>query len=197
MLKLKKWKRQWWDPKWNRRVATNIHLDHSSPLKKQWSPLRWVPAWDEETSVELGPWWTTCLTARVGHIWLPDTVGSSASKYSWFSCPWYNLWWHVPCNLGLTLLVWVVLQCWKCLAEVGSRAERGPHWILGAYQVMVEYWAQMNFYLQPWWWCMVHIGTGEACIEVQWGAPSANVTTLCCPPRSCVAPDADHVANCT
>jgi len=29
--------------KWNRRVVTNIHLDHSSPIRKQWSPLRLVP----------------------------------------------------------------------------------------------------------------------------------------------------------
>lgn len=26
--------------KWNKQVATNIHLDQSSPLRKQWSPLR-------------------------------------------------------------------------------------------------------------------------------------------------------------
>ena len=39
----KDWKRQLWGSKWDWWVATNIHLDHSPPLRKQWSPLRWVP----------------------------------------------------------------------------------------------------------------------------------------------------------
>ena len=33
-------KKQWWGLKWNRQVATTIHLDHSSPFRKQFSPLR-------------------------------------------------------------------------------------------------------------------------------------------------------------
>ena len=40
---------------------------------------------------------------------------------------------------------------------------------------------------------MAHIGAGESCGGVQRGAPSVNVATLCRPPGSCVAPDADHV----
>jgi hypothetical protein len=38
--------------KWNRSVATNFHLYHSSPLRKQWSPILQVPPSDGETSVE-------------------------------------------------------------------------------------------------------------------------------------------------
>ena len=44
---------------------------------------------------------------------------------------------------------------------------------------------------------MAHIGADEACSGVQQGAPSVNVATLCRPPGSYVAPDADHVATCT
>ena len=35
---------------------------------------------------------------------------------------------------------------------------------------------------------MTHIGVGKSCGGVQRGAPSANVATICHPPRSCVAP---------
>ena len=31
------------EPSWNMWVATNIHLDQSSLLRKQWYPLHWVP----------------------------------------------------------------------------------------------------------------------------------------------------------
>ena len=40
-------RKQCWGFKWNRQVATNIHLDQSSSLRKQWSPsllsasMRW------------------------------------------------------------------------------------------------------------------------------------------------------------
>ena len=44
---------------------------------------------------------------------------------------------------------------------------------------------------------MTHIGVGEACCGFQWGAPSANVATLCHPLGSCVAPDVEHVIVCT
>jgi len=64
--KLKSWKRQLWGSKWDRWVATNIHLDHSSSLRKQWSPLRGVPP-----SVELGPWW-----AVLQSLMCPVMVGS-------------------------------------------------------------------------------------------------------------------------
>ena len=39
------WKNWCCRSKWNRWVAINIHLDHSSLLRKQWSRLRWVPPW--------------------------------------------------------------------------------------------------------------------------------------------------------
>ena len=149
--------------KWNRWEATNIHLDHSSSLRNQWSPLPWSPPWDEENFTKLGPWWTTCLGAGVGQLWQPDTVGSIVGECSWFACPWYNLWWPVPCSLDLTLLVWVLMQCQRCPIEVGSRDEGGQHWILGADQGMVEYWAQGHCSQQTWWWCMTHIRVGEAC----------------------------------
>ena len=40
---------------------------------------------------------------------------------------------------------------------------------------------------------MDHIGVGVACDGVERGAPSTNVTKICRPPRSCMAPDVDHV----
>ena len=85
--KLKNWKKQWWGFKLNRWLATNIHLDHSSPLRKKWSPLHWVPPWDEETSAELGPWWATCPSEGVGLLWQLNIVGSYASGCSWSVCP--------------------------------------------------------------------------------------------------------------
>jgi hypothetical protein len=36
-------------------VATNIHLDQSSFLRKKWYPLHLVPPLDEEISIEFGP----------------------------------------------------------------------------------------------------------------------------------------------
>ena len=62
--------------KWNRWVATNILLDHSSPLRKQWSPLRWVPPWDEETFfwtwslVSHFPWWRSWLALTTRYSWI-------------------------------------------------------------------------------------------------------------------------------
>ena len=126
--------------KWNRRVATNILLDHSSPFRKQWSPLHWVPPWDEETSAELGPWWATFPSEGVGLLWQLNIAGSSASGFSWCVCPYSNQLWLVPCSRGLTLLVWVVLPCMMFPIEVKSRAKGGLHWTLGADQGMVEYW---------------------------------------------------------
>ena len=41
---------------WKRWMATEIHLDHSSPLRKQWSQLHQVPLGDEETSVKSEVW---------------------------------------------------------------------------------------------------------------------------------------------
>ena len=49
---------EWW-------VASDIHLDQSSPLRWKWSLLCWVPPSDEETFVELDSWWATCLDGVV------------------------------------------------------------------------------------------------------------------------------------
>jgi hypothetical protein len=46
---------------WKRWLATEIHLDHSSLLRKQWSPLRQVPSRYGETSTESEPWLVTFL----------------------------------------------------------------------------------------------------------------------------------------
>ena len=37
---------------WKQWMAIEIHLYHSSPLRKQWSPLRQVPLRDRESSLE-------------------------------------------------------------------------------------------------------------------------------------------------
>jgi hypothetical protein len=46
-------------------TTTEIHLDHSSPLRKQWSPLCQVPLGDEETSVKYKSWCVACLVEQV------------------------------------------------------------------------------------------------------------------------------------
>ena len=46
---------------WKMWMAIEIHLDHSSPLRKQWYPFRQVPSGDGETFVESEPWWVSCL----------------------------------------------------------------------------------------------------------------------------------------
>ncbi len=150
LRKLKNWKKKWWGSKWNWQVATNIHLDHSFPLRKQWSPFFWVPPWDEETSTELGPWWATCIGEGVGLLWQLDTVGYSASECALPVCPWSDQLQLVPCNLDLTLWVWSVQQCEMCLVMVESMGEGGPHWTLGATQGMGECWAKMHYLPQPW-----------------------------------------------
>ena len=138
-----------WGSRWTSQVATNIHLDHSSPLRKQWSPFHWVPPWDGETFAELGPWWATCHCEGVGLHWQLDRVEYSIGKYSWSVCPWFDQLQLVPCNLDLILWVWVVLQCRMYLAMVESMAEGGPHWTLGAGQGMGECWVQMHCLPQP------------------------------------------------
>jgi hypothetical protein len=40
---------------WKRWMATEIHLDHSSPLRNKWSSLRQVPLGDGD-SIESEPW---------------------------------------------------------------------------------------------------------------------------------------------
>jgi hypothetical protein len=46
-------------------MATEIHLDHSSPLRKQWSPLCQVPMGDGETSTKSEAWCDACLAKEV------------------------------------------------------------------------------------------------------------------------------------
>ena len=50
---------------WKRWISTEIHLDHSSPLRKQWSPLRQVPLGDMETSAKSEAWCVACLAEEV------------------------------------------------------------------------------------------------------------------------------------
>ena len=96
------WKRQLWGSKWDRWVATNIHLDDSSPLRKQWSQFRWVHPWDEEAYADLGLLWAVLQSLMcpkmVGSMvdnGLHWTLGASkgmgeccASKHC-FPSPWY------------------------------------------------------------------------------------------------------------
>ena len=51
--------------RWKRWMETEIHLDHSSPLRKQWSPLHQVPMGNGDTSVKSEAWCTTCLAEEV------------------------------------------------------------------------------------------------------------------------------------
>jgi hypothetical protein len=46
-------------------MAIEIHLDHSSPLRKQWSPLRQVPLGDGETYAKSEAWCVACLAEEV------------------------------------------------------------------------------------------------------------------------------------
>ena len=47
---------------WKRWMATEIHMDHSSPIRKQCSPLCQVPLGDNETSIKYKSWCVACLT---------------------------------------------------------------------------------------------------------------------------------------
>jgi hypothetical protein len=47
--------------KCKRWMAIDIHMDHSSPLRKKWSPLCQVPSGDGETFVESESWLVACL----------------------------------------------------------------------------------------------------------------------------------------
>jgi hypothetical protein len=50
---------------WKRWMATEIHLDHSSPLRKKWSPLRQVPLGNGDTSSKSEAWCVACLVEEV------------------------------------------------------------------------------------------------------------------------------------
>ena len=56
---------------WKRWVATDIHLDQYSLLRKQWSPLRWVPG---GAFVESASWWAACLAREVTRLSLWKSV---------------------------------------------------------------------------------------------------------------------------
>jgi hypothetical protein len=46
---------------WKMWMATEIHLDHSSPLRKKWSPLHQVTLGYEDTSAKYEAWCDTFL----------------------------------------------------------------------------------------------------------------------------------------
>ena len=46
-------------------VAIDIHLDQSSLLRKQWSPLCWVLGGEGEAFTESESWWAPCLAGDV------------------------------------------------------------------------------------------------------------------------------------
>ena len=46
-------------------MATEIHLDHSSPLRKQWSPFHQVSFGNKETSSRSKSWCVACLAGEV------------------------------------------------------------------------------------------------------------------------------------
>jgi hypothetical protein len=75
---------------WKRWMATEIHLDHSSPLRKQWSPLRQVPLGDGETSSKSKSWCVACLTEEVVLLSLLKDVTSllleGLDSFNQYSC---------------------------------------------------------------------------------------------------------------
>ena len=46
---------------WKRWMAIDIHMDHSSPLRKQWSPLHQDPLQDGDNSSKSEAWCVACL----------------------------------------------------------------------------------------------------------------------------------------
>jgi hypothetical protein len=55
-------------------MAIEIHLDHSSPFRKQWSPLPQVPMGDVETSDKSEAWYVACLVEEVVMLRLLNVV---------------------------------------------------------------------------------------------------------------------------
>ena len=132
-------------------IHTNIHLDQSSLLRKQWSPFHWFPPSGEVTSTGFGHGWATCLGVGASLPWQPNKVGSSIDEWPWLVCPLSNQWMLVPCNQGWAMLVLVILRSLRCPIMVENMPEGRPHWTLDACQGRVECWAQKNCYPQPWW----------------------------------------------
>ena len=50
---------------WKRWMANVFHLDHSSPLRKQWSPLHQVPLGYINNNAKYEAWCTACLAKEV------------------------------------------------------------------------------------------------------------------------------------
>ena len=50
---------------WKRWMATEIHMDHSSPLRKKWSPLLQFPLGDKVTYAKSEAWRIACLIEEV------------------------------------------------------------------------------------------------------------------------------------
>ena len=59
---------------WKRWLALDIHLDQSSLLRKQWSPMRWVPRGEGKAFVESTSWWAACLVREVTLLSLWNSV---------------------------------------------------------------------------------------------------------------------------
>ena len=102
----------------NRWVATDIHLDHSSPLRKQWSPLRQVPMGDGRLLLNLKL----------------DVLLSLLKKLSWTCC-----WRGWICSINL-----VAWSTWVWEDSVGEDVAvwRHPHRcsknILGLFYNLVD-----------------------------------------------------------
>ena len=61
---------------WRRFVATDIHLDQSSLLRKQWSPLRWVHEGEGKAIAKSESWWYACLAGDVALLSLLKAITS-------------------------------------------------------------------------------------------------------------------------
>ena len=59
---------------WNRWLATNIHLDQSSPLRKQWYPLCWVLGREGKTFSKSASWWAACPVGDVALLSLWKSI---------------------------------------------------------------------------------------------------------------------------
>lgn len=103
-----------WRSRWNRKVLTNIHLDHSYPLRNKWSPLCEEPPWGEEIYVEFGPWWTTCLGEGFDLLWKLDIEGSYPRKFYLSVCPWSCQLWPIRWSLHWAMFVLASQQCRMC-----------------------------------------------------------------------------------
>jgi hypothetical protein len=106
---------------WKRWMATEIHLDHSSPLKKKWSPLHQVSLGDKETSAKSEAWCVACLVEEVVLLSLLKAVMNllleGLSPFNQYSCMIYlsvGVLCRLRCNMKnmkgffITLLDWAM-----------------------------------------------------------------------------------------